>query len=88
MLNFFTKCEEYTGYSRNLCELINIYDNNNKQDFSHKCVYESGYCISKLKDCSDAKNKYECNNIILSETKRCYIIFPIQEFYKNCVDYK
>ena len=43
---------------------------------------------SKSKDCSDVKNNYECNIIILSETKRCYIIFPIQEFYKNCVDYK
>lgn len=82
------KCEEYTGYSRNLCESITIYDNNNKEDFSHKCVYEGGSCATGLKDCSDAKNDYDCNNIILSETTRCFYYYSYcQEFYKSCEDY-
>ena len=81
------KCEDYMGNSKEECELILTYN------YSYKCIYENNNCKMKQREnCSDIRypdNQYICNDIVLSETKRClYYDKKCQEFYKKCEDYK
>ena len=83
------KCENYKGNTEAVCEKITIYDTYGNVDYSHKCVYEDNSCKTKLRECSEETYQYNCNEMILSDKKRClYFEGSCNEFYKNCEDYE
>lgn len=82
-------CENYTENSKEICELITIYDTNGNRDYSHKCVFQDESCKTKQRECNEAINSEDCNNIVLSEKERCfYQNDKCEKFYKNCEDYE
>ena len=85
-----TKCESFTEKNKEKCEAIVVYTDQKKIDYSCYCSYVSNTCTTKQKECSDF-SQYECNQVILSDTKKCfYYDSKCQEinYYKNCEDYK
>ena len=83
-----TTCENYTENSKEICELITIYDPNGNRDYSHKCSFEDNTCKTIQRECNEATDSDDCNKIILSDKERCiYKDDKCEKFYKNCEDY-
>ena len=86
-----TSCESLSEKNKEKCEAIEIYDSQKKKDYSNYCKYEDDSCKTKQKKCSDENdNSFNCNNIILSDSKRCfYYDSKCIEigYYKSCEAY-
>lgn len=84
-------CSDYIGKSKEICESIIPYDTDGDTQLdSYKCVYDKDIgCIRESKKCEDAKDIYECNKIIPTDTlKHClYYNGECTEQYINCGKY-
>ena len=78
----YTDCGDYTGGNKAECEAITLFNIN------YKCVLDGSTCKRQLKECTDFKTSYSCDDITSTDgtiTKRClYLNNKCEEHFDDC----